>query len=74
MFIFISNAGEELIGARAYRVIFALTSLPLAVAAVVYFLNHRYDGVALWNIRWVCFLGFLHTNACKQFCLSYACI
>lgn len=43
--------GEELIGARAYRVIFALVSLPLAVAAVVYFINHRYDGVALWNLR-----------------------
>lgn len=43
--------GEEIIGARAYRVIFALISLPLAVAAVVYFINHRYDGTALWNIR-----------------------
>lgn len=43
--------GEDLIGARAYRVIFALVSLPLAVAAVVYFINHRYDGTALWNIR-----------------------
>ncbi|KAG7668936.1 hypothetical protein Ndes2437B_g06671 [Nannochloris sp. 'desiccata'] len=43
--------GEELIGARAYRVIFALVSLPLAMAAVVYFINHRYDGVPLWNLR-----------------------
>jgi hypothetical protein len=43
--------GEELIGARAYRVIFALVSLPLATAAVVYFINHRYDGVPLWNLR-----------------------
>lgn len=43
--------GESLIGARAYRVIFALASLPLAVAAVAYFINHRYDGIALWNIR-----------------------
>ncbi|GAB4819560.1 hypothetical protein N2152v2_006606 [Parachlorella kessleri] len=43
--------GEGLIGARAYRVVFALASLPLAVAAVVYFINHRYDGVALWNVR-----------------------
>ena len=43
--------GEDLIGARAYRVVFALVSLPLAIAAVVYFINHRYDGVALWNIR-----------------------
>ncbi len=44
-------AGEELIGARAYRVIFALVSLPLAIAAVVYFIDHRYDGVPLWNVR-----------------------
>ena len=43
--------GEELMGARAYRVMFALISLPLAVAAVVFFINHRYDGTALWNIR-----------------------
>lgn len=45
------RAGEELIGARAYRVIFALVSLPLAIAAVVYFIDHRYDGVPLWNVR-----------------------
>jgi zeta-carotene isomerase len=38
-------------GARAYRVVFALVSLPLAIAAVVYFIDHRYDGVPLWNIR-----------------------
>ena len=43
--------GEDLIGARAYRVCFALVSLPLAAAAVFYFINHRYDGTALWNIR-----------------------
>lgn len=44
-------AGEKVIGARAYRVVFALASLPLALAAVVYFINHRYDGAALWNVR-----------------------
>jgi uncharacterized membrane protein len=43
--------GEDLIGARVYRVIFAAISLPLAVAAVVYFINHRYDGLPLWNLR-----------------------
>jgi zeta-carotene isomerase len=43
--------GEDLVGARAYRVMFALISLPLAAAAVFYFINHRYDGTALWNIR-----------------------
>lgn len=38
-------------GARAYRVLFAAVSLPLAVVAVVFFINHRYDGVPLWNLR-----------------------
>lgn len=46
-----NGAGEEIIGPRAYRVLFALASLPLAIAAVVYFINHRYDGAPLWNIR-----------------------
>ncbi|KAJ9518698.1 hypothetical protein QJQ45_018720 [Haematococcus lacustris] len=56
-------AGEKLIGARAYRVIFALVSLPLALVAVVYFINQlsqlwpcgtlRYDGTPLWNVRGV---------------------
>eukprot|EP00879_Flechtneria_rotunda_P002691 GHRR01002897.1.p1 GENE.GHRR01002897.1~~GHRR01002897.1.p1 ORF type:complete len:366 (+),score=54.74 GHRR01002897.1:444-1541(+) len=45
--------GEKLIGARAYRVIFALVSLPLAVVAVVYFINHRYSGTPLWDLRGV---------------------
>ncbi|GIL43940.1 hypothetical protein Vafri_1525 [Volvox africanus] len=45
--------GEEVIGARAYRVIFALVSLPLAIVAIVYFINHRYDGVPLWDVRGV---------------------
>lgn len=38
-------------GPRGYRVLFALVSLPLAILAVVYFINHRYDGTALWDIR-----------------------
>ena len=45
--------GEALIGARAFRVVFAGISLPLAVAAVVYFINHRYSGTPLWNLRGV---------------------
>jgi len=45
--------GEQVIGARAYRVIFALVSLPLATVALVYFINHRYDGTPLWNIQGV---------------------
>jgi len=45
--------GEQLIGERAYRVLFASISLPLAVVAVFYFINHRYDGTPLWNVRGV---------------------
>ena len=44
-------AGEQLVGARAFRVLFASLSLPLALLAVVYFINHRYDGAQLWNLR-----------------------
>jgi uncharacterized membrane protein len=43
--------GEKLIGARLYRVVFALASLPYAVLLVVYFINHRYDGARLWNLQ-----------------------
>ncbi len=45
--------GEKLIGARLYRVLFALVSLPLAVILVVYFFNHRYDGLQLWQVQGV---------------------
>ncbi|MEG3436072.1 NnrU family protein [Pannus brasiliensis CCIBt3594] len=43
--------GEAIIGARLYRVLFALVSLPLATILIVYFFNHRYDGIVLWNAR-----------------------
>lgn len=43
--------GEERIGARLYRVVFALVSLPLAVILIVYFFNHRYDGIQLWQLQ-----------------------
>ncbi|KAL6191379.1 hypothetical protein ACLB2K_037770 [Fragaria x ananassa] len=45
------DTGEKLIGERAFRVLFAGTSLPLAVSTVVYFINHRYDGVQLWQLK-----------------------
>ncbi|MBX2862952.1 MAG: hypothetical protein KTR27_05310 [Leptolyngbyaceae cyanobacterium MAG.088] len=44
---------EEQIGARGYRVIFALTSISLALVLIIYFLNHRYDGVQLWQVQGV---------------------
>ncbi|GAB4301395.1 MAG: NnrU family protein [Oscillatoriaceae cyanobacterium] len=45
--------GEKLIGARLYRVLFALVSIPLAVVLIIYFFNHRYDGVQLWQVQGV---------------------
>jgi uncharacterized membrane protein len=44
---------ERYIGARAYRVIFALVSLSLAVPLFIYYFNHRYDGVQLWQVQGV---------------------
>lgn len=40
--------GEELIGARAYRVMFALISLPLATVPIFYFINHRCGRQPVW--------------------------
>ena len=45
--------GEDLIGARLYRVLFALVSVPLAVVLIIYFFNHRYDGLQLWQLQGV---------------------
>ncbi|CAA7396214.1 unnamed protein product [Spirodela intermedia] len=47
------DAGEGLIGERAYRVLFAGVSLPLALTTIVYFINHRYDGTQLWQVQGV---------------------
>src|ERR687886_1293009 len=44
-------SGEKLIGPRLYRVFFALISLPLAVTLIIYFFNHRYDGLQLWQVQ-----------------------
>jgi zeta-carotene isomerase len=44
-------AAEKIVGARAWRYIFALVSLPLALSSIVYFINHRYDGIQLWDLR-----------------------
>ncbi|KAK1322165.1 hypothetical protein QJS10_CPA03g02068 [Acorus calamus] len=44
-------SGEKLIGERAFRVLFAGSSLPLAVSTIVYFINHRYDGTQLWQVQ-----------------------
>jgi len=59
-FAFIHSGGaalrsraEMLIGARAWRLIFAGASIPAAVILIGYFLAHRYDGVRLWNVQGV---------------------
>jgi uncharacterized membrane protein len=44
---------EKQIGPRPYRILFALVSLSLAVGMIIYFLNHRYDGVQLWQVQGV---------------------
>jgi uncharacterized membrane protein len=43
--------GEERIGARLWRLLFAGVSIPSAVVVVGYFLAHRYDGARLWNLQ-----------------------
>lgn len=42
---------ERKIGARLYRVFFALVSIPLATVLIIYFFNHRYDGWVLWQLQ-----------------------
>ncbi|MGK7938887.1 MAG: NnrU family protein, partial [Crocosphaera sp.] len=45
--------GESKIGARLYRVLFALVSIPLATILIIYFFNHRYEGLVLWQVQGV---------------------
>ncbi len=45
--------GEKKIGPRLYRVLFASLSIPLAVILIIYFFNHRYDGLLLWQLQGV---------------------
>lgn len=43
--------GESKIGARLYRIFFAAVSIPLATILIIYFFNHRYDGLVLWQVQ-----------------------
>ena len=43
--------GEKKIGPRLYRILFALVSIPLAVILIIYFFNHRYNGLQLWQVQ-----------------------
>ncbi len=45
------SRAEALIGARAWRLIFATASIPSAVVVIGWVLAHRYDGVRLWNLQ-----------------------
>ncbi|HAX78574.1 MAG TPA: hypothetical protein DCY88_22760 [Cyanobacteria bacterium UBA11372] len=47
------SRAEKLLGPRLYRIFFALVSLSLAVAMIIYFFNHRYDGLQLWQVQGV---------------------
>lgn len=40
---------EEIVGARAWRVVFAVASLPLALSCISYFVNHAHEGRQLWE-------------------------
>jgi zeta-carotene isomerase len=41
--------GENQVGPRAWRVLFACVSLPLALSCISYFINHAHDGTVLWD-------------------------
>mmetsp|Transcript_25685 Transcript_25685/g.51108 ORF Transcript_25685/g.51108 Transcript_25685/m.51108 type:complete len:370 (-) Transcript_25685:62-1171(-) len=43
-------AAEEIVGARAWRVVFAVVSLPLSLSCISYFVNHAHEGAQLWNL------------------------
>lgn len=42
---------EKRIGSRLYRILFALVSLPMAVVLIIYFFNHRYEGLQMWQLQ-----------------------
>tara|TARA_Y100001968_G_scaffold158282_1_gene144714 strand:- start:1467 stop:2240 length:774 start_codon:yes stop_codon:yes gene_type:complete len=44
-------SAENVIGPRAWRLLFASASIPSAVILIGYFLVHRYDGIRLWNVQ-----------------------
>ena len=42
-------AGERVVGARAWRVLFASCSLPLAYSWIIYYIGHAHAGLVLWD-------------------------
>ncbi len=49
-----------MVGARAWRVIFAFPSLCLAYSWITYFIAHSHDGLQFWNLQGV---GAVHAAA-----------
>ncbi len=43
--------GEAKIGPRLYRVLFAIVSIPFVTILIIYFFNHHYDGLILWQVQ-----------------------
>jgi len=41
---------EPVVGARAWRVLFAVVSLPLALSCISYFVNHAHEGTQFWDV------------------------
>jgi zeta-carotene isomerase len=41
---------EPVVGARAWRVLFAAVSLPLALSCISYFVNHAHEGTQFWDL------------------------
>ncbi|MFQ3612731.1 MAG: NnrU family protein [Cyanobacteriota bacterium] len=60
--------GEERMGSRLYRVFFACVSISLALLLLIYFFNHRYDGILLWNLQAV---PGIHTTVVLLSALSF---
>lgn len=53
-------AGEKIVGARMWRVIFAFPSLCLSYSWIVYFISHAHSGVEFYDISQV---GWVHSIA-----------
>jgi len=51
---------EEFVGARAWRVLFAVVSLPLSLSCISYFVNHCHEGTQLWDLRSVPGHEYIH--------------
>jgi zeta-carotene isomerase len=41
---------EPVVGPRAWRVLFAVVSLPLALSCISYFVNHAHEGTQYWDL------------------------